>query len=158
MIINDVHQDVQKRKSRKRVGRGPGSGHGKTAGRGHKGFYSRSGAKRRTGFEGGQMPMARRIAKRGFNNRQFADEVVIVNLSTLENNFENGETVNRETLAEKRVIKGRYDVLKVLGKGKLTKKLTVEANRFSASARDAIAAAGGSVKEIAEAVEEEAAQ
>lgn len=150
MILNDVHQGIQKRKSRKRIGRGPGSGHGKTSGRGHKGFYSRAGSSRRTGFEGGQMPMARRIAKRGFNNRQFADEVVIVNLSALENNFENGETVNRETLAEKRVIKGRYDVLKVLGNGKLTKKLTVEANRFSASAKEAITAAGGTATEVAD--------
>jgi large subunit ribosomal protein L15 len=149
MILNDVHQGIQKRKSRKRVGRGPGSGHGKTSGRGHKGFYSRSGSSRRAGFEGGQMPLARRIAKRGFNNRQFADEVVIVNLSALEHHFENGETVNRETLAEKRVIKGRYDVLKVLGKGQLTKQLTVEANRFSASAKEAIIAAGGIASEVA---------
>ncbi len=148
MILNDVHQGIQKRKPRKRLGRGPGSGHGKTAGRGHKGYFSRSGSRRRTGFEGGQMPVARRIAKRGFNNRQFAEEVVIVNLSTLEANFENGETVNRETLAEKRILKGRYDVLKVLGKGKLTKKLTIEADRFSASAKEAIAAAGGTAKEI----------
>ena len=148
MILNDVHQGIKKNKPRKRIGRGPGSGHGKTSGRGHKGFYSRSGSSRRRGFEGGQMPMARRIAKRGFNNRQFADEVVIVNLSALEANFENGETVNRETLAEKRVIKGRYDVLKVLGKGKLTKKLTVEADRFSASAKEAISAAGGKVTEL----------
>lgn len=150
MILNDVHQGIKKNKPRKRIGRGPGTGHGKTSGRGHKGFYSRSGSSSRRGFEGGQMPMARRIAKRGFNNRQFAEEVVIVNLSTLEANFENGETVNRETLAEKRVIKGRYDVLKVLGKGKLTKKLTVEADRFSASARDAIANAGGKVTELAQ--------
>lgn len=149
MILNDVHQGIKKNKPRKRVGRGPGSGHGKTAGRGHKGFYSRSGSSRRRSFEGGQMPMARRIAKRGFSNAKFAEEVVIVNLSALEANFENGETVNRETLAEKRVIKGRYDVLKVLGKGKLTKKLTVEANRFSASAKDAIAKAGGKATELA---------
>lgn len=148
MILNDVHQGIHKHKKRKRIGRGPGSGHGKTSGRGHKGYFSRAGSSRRTGFEGGQMPMARRIAKRGFNNKQFADDVVIVNLSTLEAKFENGETVNRETLAEKRVIKGRYDVLKVLGKGKLTKKLTVEAERFSASAKEAISAAGGTVKEL----------
>ena len=150
MILNDVHQGIHKHKTRKRIGRGPGSGHGKTSGRGHKGYYSRAGSSRRTGFEGGQMPMARRIAKRGFNNRQFADEVVIVNLSALEANFENGDTVNRETLAQKRVIKGRYDVLKVLGKGKLTKKLTVEAERFSASAKEAITAAGGTAKEVSQ--------
>jgi len=150
MILNDVHQGIHKHKPRKRIGRGPGSGHGKTSGRGHKGYYSRAGSSRRTGFEGGQMPMARRIAKRGFNNRQFADEVVIVNLSALEANFENGDTVNRETLAQKRVIKGRYDVLKVLGKGKLTKKLTVEAERFSASAKEAITAAGGTAKEVSQ--------
>ncbi len=154
MIINDVHQGIKKNKPRKRIGRGIGSGHGKTAGRGHKGYYSRAGASRRTGFEGGQMPMARRIAKRGFNNRQFADEVVIVNLSTLEQNFENGETVNRATLAEKRILKGRYDVLKVLGKGKLTKKLTVEADRFSKSAKEAIASAGGTATEVVQETEE----
>ncbi len=148
MIINDVHQDINKHKKRKRIGRGPGSGHGKTSGRGHKGYFSRAGSSRRTGFEGGQMPMARRIAKRGFNNRQFADEVVIVNLSTLEKHYENGETVNRETLAEKRILKGRYDVLKVLGKGELTKKLTVEAERFSASAKEAITKAGGTATEV----------
>ena len=143
MILNDVHQGIHKYKTRKRIGRGPGSGHGKTAGRGHKGFYSRSGSSRRKMFEGGQMPLTRRIAKRGFNNKKFADEVVILNLSALEQNFENGETVNPQTLADKKVLKGRYDVLKILGKGQLTKKLTVEAHRFSASAKEQITKAGG---------------
>ncbi len=84
MILNDVHQGVQTRKRPKRIGRGTGSGHGKTAGRGHKGFFSRAGSSRRTGFEGGQMPLFRRVAKRGFNNAQFAPEVVVVNVSALE--------------------------------------------------------------------------
>lgn len=150
MNLNDVHQGIHKHKPRKRIGRGSGSGHGKTSGRGHKGYFSRAGSSRRQGFEGGQMPMARRIAKRGFNNRRFADDVAIVNLSTLETNFEDGETVNRKTLAEKRVIKRRYDVLKVLGKGNLTKKLTVEAERFSASAKEAITSAGGTATEISQ--------
>ena len=78
MILNDVHEGIQKRKPRKRIGRGPGSGHGKTSGRGHKGFYSRSGSSRRRGFEGGQMPLFRRVAKRGFNNAAFADTVVMM--------------------------------------------------------------------------------
>ena len=90
MILNDVHTGIKKRKARKRIGRGPGSGHGKTSGRGHNGYFSRSGSKRRAGFEGGQMPLFRRVAKRGFNNAAFADTVVIVNVGQLEKAFEDG--------------------------------------------------------------------
>lgn len=148
MILDDVHRDITKHKKRKRIGRGSGSGHGKTSGRGHKGYYSRSGSSRRLGYEGGQMPLARRIAKRGFNNAEFADVVAIVNLSTLEKAFENGDEVSPETLAAKGLLKGKWDALKVLANGKLTKKLTVKAHRFSAAAEEQIVAAGGGVERI----------
>lgn len=148
MILNDVHQGVLTRKNRKRVGRGPGSGHGKTSGRGHKGAGSRSGTASRTGFEGGQMPIMRRIAKRGFNNRAFADVVASINLFMLEMKYENGETVNRETLKTKGLVKGTYDALKILGTGELKKKLTVQAERFSKTAFDKIVAAGGKAEII----------
>jgi large subunit ribosomal protein L15 len=142
MNLNEVHSDVHTNKSRKRVGRGLGSGHGKTAGRGHKGQGSRSGSSSKRGFEGGQMPMMRRIPKRGFNNK-FAETVAIVNLADLEECFSNGEEVTVETLQAKRIAKGRYDQLKVLGDGTLTKKLKVTAHKFSKSALEKIASAGG---------------
>lgn len=148
MILNDVHVGVQTNKSRKRLGRGLGSGHGKTCGRGHKGYFSRSGSKRRKGFEGGQTPLARRIAKRGFSNAPFEKDVVIVNISRLEAVFDVGDVVSPETLKDKGVIRGRHDVLKVLGNGKLTKKLVVKAHRFSKSAAEQIAAAGGTAEQI----------
>ncbi len=149
MILNDVHQGIHKHRKRKRIGRGTGSGHGKTSGRGHKGYFSRSGSKRRTGFEGGQMPLMRRIAKSGFSNARFATDVVIVNISQLEQAFEAGDTVNPETLKEKGVLRGRYTVLKVLGKGEISKKLTVQAHRFSKSAEEQIKSAGGTVEVLA---------
>lgn len=145
MILNDVHVGIQKNKKRKRIGRGTGSGHGKTAGRGHKGFYSRAGSSRRTGFEGGQMPLFRRVAKRGFNNRQFAAEVVILNVGELNAVFADGAEVTPELLAAQGMIPSRYDELKILGDGELQKRLTVVANRFSKSAEDKIVAAGGRV-------------
>ncbi len=148
MILDDVHRGIRKRKKRKRVGRGPGSGHGKTAGRGHKGYGSRAGASRRRGFEGGQMPLFRRMAKRGFNNRAFADVIEIVNVATLEKIFETGDTVNLESLREKGLAKGRFDQLKILGQGELTKSLTVSAHRFSKSAIEKIEAAGGTADVI----------
>ena len=145
MILNDVHVGIQKQKKRKRIGRGTGSGTGKTAGRGHKGFYSRSGSSRRTGFEGGQMPLFRRVAKRGFNNRQFAAEVVVINVSKLSDSFEAGASVTPEILVERGLIPTRFDRVKVLGNGELTKALTITAHQFSGSAEQKIAAAGGSV-------------
>jgi large subunit ribosomal protein L15 len=148
MIIDDVHRGIQKRKKRKRVGRGPGSGHGKTCGRGHKGEGSRSGRKRRTGFAGGSMPLARLIAKRGFNNNRFADRVLALNVGLLEDRFESGEEVSPATLKERGLVKGRFDAIKVLGSGNLTKKLTVKAHRFSRSAEEKIAAAGGTVERL----------
>lgn len=147
MILDDI-RGIRKNRKRKRLGRGPGSGHGKTAGRGHKGFFSRSGAKQRTGFEGGQTPLARRIAKRGFNNNQFAAKVAIVNVATLEENFENGDTVDVAALRAKGLAGGRYDFLKILGDGELSKKLVVRAHRFSRTAEEKITACGGSAETL----------
>lgn len=148
MILDDVHRGIKKNKKRKRIGRGPGSGHGKTSGRGHNGYYSRSGSSRRLSFEGGQMPLARRIAKRGFSNKRFAKVVAIVNVSALNDSFENGEEVTPQVLADKGLAKGRFDLVKILGNGELTKKLTIKAHKYSASAEEKIKAAGGSVERI----------
>jgi large subunit ribosomal protein L15 len=148
MILDDVHRGIQKRPERKRIGRGPGSGHGKTAGKGHKGEYARSGSSRRLSFEGGQMPLARRIAKRGFSNAYFSTQVAIVNLSAINKAFESGNSVTPETLLEKGLISGKFDVVKILGNGEVTKKLKVSAHRFSKSAERKITAAGGTVAVI----------
>ena len=129
-----------------RKGRGAGSGNGKTAGKGHKGQNARSGGGVRPGFEGGQLPLYRKLPKRGFKNR-FATNYSIVNLSTL-NKFEDGETVNLAKLIEAGVIKKPLDGLKVLGNGEITKKLTVEASIFSASAKEKIEAAGGKTEVV----------
>ena len=142
MNLNDVHRGIHKFKKRKRVGRGPGSGHGKTCGRGHKGQGARAGFSAHPTFEGGQMPLVRRIPKRGFNNK-WADIVAIVNLSDLEAVFNDGDEVTLESLKEKNLAKGNFDVLKVLGDGELTKKLKVTAHRFSKSAQEKITKAGG---------------
>ena len=142
MNLDDVHRGIQKHKKRKRLGRGAGSGHGKTCGRGHKGQGSRAGFSLRPTFEGGQMPLVRRVPKRGFHNR-WALNVAIVNVGDLERLFESGEEVNPQTLKAKNLAKGRYDLLKVLGDGTLTKSLKVSAHRFSRSAREKIQQAGG---------------
>ncbi len=146
MIIDDVHRGIEKNKKRKRIGRGPGSGHGKTSGRGHNGYFSRSGSSRRRGFAGGQMPLARVIAKRGFNNNEFADKVLAINVSTLDAKFQDGDVVNPQTLAERGLAKGAFDLVKVLGDGDLSKKLTVQVHRFSRSAEEKIQQAGGTVE------------
>ncbi|MBR2785122.1 MAG: 50S ribosomal protein L15 [Clostridia bacterium] len=125
----------------KRVGRGIGSGLGKTAGKGHKGQKARTGGKIRRGFEGGQTPLYRRLPKRGFKNH-FAKEYAVVNLSDLEK-FENGTTVNAELLLSEGIIRKELDGVKVLGNGTLTKKLTVVAAKFSKTAEEKIQAAGG---------------
>ncbi len=148
MIIDDVHRGIKKHKKRKRVGRGPGSGHGKTSTRGQNGYGSRSGSSRRLSFEGGQTPLAMRVAKRGFNNKQFAKKVAVVNVSSLEKAFEDGAEVTPEVLAAKGLAKGRFDQVKVLGNGDLSKKLTVTAHLFSQSAETKIQAAGGTVSRI----------
>ena len=129
-----------------RKGRGAGSGNGKTAGRGHKGQWARSGGGVRVGFEGGQMPLVRRLPKRGFNNI-FAKPLEAINVSALEK-FEDGAVVNAHVLLEKGVFsKCEYGV-KILGNGELTKKLTVQASAFSASAKEKIEAAGGKVEVV----------
>lgn len=125
-----------------RKGRGPGSGNGKTAGKGHKGQNARSGGGVRLGFEGGQFPLYRILPKRGFKNR-FAVNYAIVNVGTLDSKFNDGDTVNLEALMNAGVIRKPLDGLKVLGNGEITKKLTVEAAVFSASAKEKIEAAGG---------------
>ena len=130
--------------SKKRIGRGIGSGLGKTAGKGHKGQKARSGGKIRRGFEGGQTPLYRRLPKRGFKNH-FAKEYATINVSDLER-YEADTVVNIELLISSGIIKKELDGLKVLGGGELTKKLTVEANKFSASAKSKIEAAGGKLE------------
>lgn len=144
MNLNDVHRGIQKYKKRKRLGRGPGSGQGKTAGRGHKGFGSRAGSSMSPVFEGGQMPLVRRVPKRGFHNR-FADYVVAVNVGDLDKVFEAGETVSPETVRAKKLIKQDFDALKILGDGELTKSLKIAAHKFSKSAEAKIQQAGGEV-------------
>lgn len=148
MNIHDVHRGIKKHKLRKRVGRGVGSGHGKTSGKGHKGQKACAGVSFHPSFEGGQSPLARRIPKRGFFNK-FAKSVYAVNVGDLDKVYENGEEVNVETLRAKNLLKGRFDVYKVLGDGELTKKLKVSAHRFSAGAREKITQAGGQVVELA---------
>ncbi|MEC9091412.1 MAG: 50S ribosomal protein L15 [Planctomycetota bacterium] len=147
MNIHDVNQDITKYKKRKRIGRGTGSGWGKTSARGHKGQLSRSGSSSSVVFEGGRMPLVRRIPKRGFNNR-FALKVVSVNVGDLQEAFRSGSKVTPESLKENNLAKQNYDVLKILGDGELNKKLTVSAHRFSASAREKIEKAGGSIVEL----------
>ncbi len=142
MRIHEVHQGIQGNRPRKRIGRGPGSGHGKTAGRGHKGQKSRAGWSRKPVFQGGAMPLVRRVPKRGFHNR-FAQVVVSVNLGDLERRFEDGTEVTIAALREASLIPARYDEVKILGAGTLTKKLKVSAHRFSESAKKKIAEAGG---------------
>jgi large subunit ribosomal protein L15 len=144
MNLNDVHRGIHKFKSRKRIGRGQGSGIGKTAGRGHKGHSSRSGYSRKPTFA---ITMIRRIPKRGFTNR-YASEVFAVNVGRLCEVFDEGTEVTLELLAAKNVAKGTFDEVKILGDGEITKKLTVAAHRFSKSAEEKITAAGGKVVKL----------
>lgn len=144
-----MSSDPQKGPARlpRRKGRGAGSGNGKTAGKGHKGQNARSGGGVRPGFEGGQLPLYRKLPKRGFHNK-FATEYAVVNLSTLEQRFADGDTVTLETLLEKKIVRKPYDGLKVLANGELTKKLTVKAAKFTAAAKEKITAAGGQAEEV----------
>ena len=147
MKIHTIQPAIGANTSEKRLGRGIGSGLGKTSGKGHKGQWARSGGGVRPGFEGGQTPIARRLPKRGFNNK-FRVEYDVVNVESL-NVFENGTVVTPALLAEMRIVNGKKGGVKVLGNGHLTKKLTVQADKFSASAKAAIEAAGG----VAEVIE-----
>ena len=142
MKLHELSPAMGSVKASYRKGRGPGSGNGKTAGKGHKGQNARSGGGVRLGFEGGQLPLYRKLPKRGFKNR-FATHYAIVNVGTLNAKFENGETVTVEALIEKGILNKALDGLKVLGNGELTKNLTVEAAIFSQSAKEKIEAAGG---------------
>ncbi len=146
MKLHELSPAVGSVTEAKRKGRGPGTGNGKTAGKGHKGQNARSGGGVRIGFEGGQMPMTRRLPKRGFNNI-FAKKYAIVNVESL-NAFDNGAFVSTEELLAKRIIRKAEDGLRVLGSGNLTKKLTVKANAFSESAKAKIEAAGGKVEVV----------
>ena len=133
--------------ARKRVGRGPGSGTGKTSGKGHKGQNARSGGGVRPGFEGGQLPLFRRLSKRGFNNYNFRTVYATVNVGDLER-FEEGTTVTKELLIEAGLVKKELDWIKVLGNGELTKKLTVKADKFSSTAKEKIENVGGTTEVI----------
>jgi large subunit ribosomal protein L15 len=151
MMIDDVHQGIHTQKPRKRVGRGIGSGHGKTSGRGHKGAKSRAGYARHFNHEGGQMPLFRRVAKRGFNNNEFAVRVSEVNVGAINDAFDAGTTITVQMLVDKGLAKGRFDVVKILGDGEVSKKLTVAAHRFSASAEQKLTAAGGTAERLPQA-------
>jgi large subunit ribosomal protein L15 len=146
MKMHELAPALGSKKEAKRIGRGHGSGNGKTAGKGHKGQKARAGYSQRFGFEGGQMPLQRRVPKRGFNNI-FAEEWVAINVSALEV-FEDGSVVDANALASKGIIKKANLPVKVLGNGKLTKKLEVKLNAYSASAAEKIANAGGKAEVI----------
>ena len=147
MRLDEILHSAGKYKLRRRVGRGTGSGQGKTAGRGTKGFYSRSGAARRLGYEGGQTPIAFRIPKRGFSNANFEVVYQVVNVADLET-FEAGARVDAAALHQIGLIAKAAEPVKILGTGALTKKLTVVANKFSASAAEKIAEAGGTIEQV----------
>lgn len=144
MKLNDLRPAAGSNKKRKRVGRGDGSGHGKTSGRGHKGQGARSGAGTRPGFEGGQMPLQRRLPKRGFHN-PFRVEMAVVNLEQLEV-FPSGSEVTPELLVEKGMVRGKNRRVKILGDGSLSKPLTIRAHGFSSKAKEKIEASGGKVE------------
>jgi large subunit ribosomal protein L15 len=147
MNLSDLRPPKGAKHAKKRVGRGQGSGNGKTAGRGHKGAKSRSGFKHKRGFEGGQMPLHRRVPKRGFHNHSRI-EYQVVNLDTLAERFEAGADVTPDVLREHGLI-ARTGLVKILGRGDVTKKLTVHAHKFSGKAAEKIAAAGGSTEVLA---------
>ena len=147
MELNNLQKNPGATKARKRVGRGPGSGLGKTSGRGQKGQNSRSGGGVRPGFEGGQSPLFRRLPKRGFSNARFKTTYAVINLSDLDK-FEDGATVTPELLKEMGLIKQSLDGIKVLGNGTLTKKLNVKAHKFSSVAKEQIEKLGGKAEVI----------
>jgi large subunit ribosomal protein L15 len=147
MSLNNLRPPRGARRDRKRVGRGPGSGHGKTASRGSKGAKSRSGFRFKRGFEGGQMPLHRRVPKRGFHN-PFRVEYAVVNLDTLAEVFEAGSSVTPDLLRERGLVRSAHAPVKVLGRGDIAKQLTIHAHKFSGSAAEKIAAAGGAAELI----------
>lgn len=149
MDLSTVHQGIVRRKRKKRVGRGLGSGHGKTASRGHKGQYASAGAKMfQWTFEGGQMPLFRRIPKRGFSHKTWDKRYHVVNVGDLDAAFKDGDKVDLDALKAAGILKGPADGVRVLGQGELTKKLTIRADHFSKSAAEKIAAKGGTTELI----------
>ena len=146
MRLNDLKPNKGAKHRKKRLGNGESSGPGKTCGRGHKGQKSRSGGGVRPGFEGGQMPLMRRLPKKGFNNARFKTNYAIVNVGSLETEFD-GDTVSESTLREAGLIKGVCDGVKILGDGELTRKLSIEVDKVSGVAREKIEKAGGSISE-----------
>jgi large subunit ribosomal protein L15 len=148
MDLSNLKPPKGAKHSKKRIGRGQGSGQGKTAGRGHKGAKSRSGFKFKRGFEGGQMPLHRRVPKRGFHN-PFSVKYEVVNLDTLAERFEAGTVVTPEVLRERGLVAGADRPVKILARGEVTKNLTVRAHKFSGKAAEKIAAAGGATEVIA---------
>jgi large subunit ribosomal protein L15 len=153
MRLHDIKPAPGSTKRKKRVGRGRSSGHGKTSTRGHKGQKARSGGAIRPGFEGGQMPLHRRLPKKGFSNDQFRTVYAVYNVDRLAESFEDGAVINEASLRAKNLLKGRrganWDGIKILGDGEITKKLTLEVDKVSESARAKIEKAGGSVKLVA---------
>lgn len=147
MRVEEIKPADGSRKRRKRIGRGPGSGHGKTACKGHKGQKSRSGGQKKPGFEGGQMPLQRRLPKRGFKNHPFKREYAVINLGRL-SVLEDSGTITPEVLVQRGLIKSLKDGLKVLGKGDLSRPLHIKAHAFSASAVEKIVASGGKAEVV----------
>lgn len=145
MRLHNLKPNPGAKHRRKRLGCGESSGHGKTSGKGHKGQKARSGGSIRPGFEGGQMPLFRRLPKRGFSNARFRATLAAVNLDELEKRFENGSAINEKILRAAGLVRGRLDGIKILGRGELTKSFHIEADAISASARGKIEKAGGSV-------------
>jgi large subunit ribosomal protein L15 len=145
MRLHTIKPNPGSKHRRKRLGAGESSGKGKTSGKGHKGQKARSGGSIRPGFEGGQMPIFRRLPKRGFNNKDFKTFYGVVNLDTLEKVFATGDTITEDTLRKAGLVKGRFDGIKILGRGEITKSLTIEVDEVSASARGKIEKAGGKV-------------
>jgi large subunit ribosomal protein L15 len=148
MNLSNLQPPKGAKRAKKRIGRGQGSGTGKTAGRGHKGAKSRSGFKHKRGFEGGQMPLHRRTPKRGFHN-PFRVEYALVNLDTLEDRFEPRTVITPELLRERGLVRTTRQPVKVLGRGEITKALTVRAHKFSGKAAEKIAAVGGTAETLA---------
>jgi len=145
MSLNNLRPPKGAKHAKKRVGRGPGSGHGKTASRGHKGAQSRSGFRFKRGFEGGQMPLHRRVPKRGFHNH-FRTEYAVVNLDALAELFDAGTVVTPDLMREKGLVRGKRLQIKVLARGEVSKALTVKAHKFSGKAAEKLAAAGGAAE------------
>jgi len=147
MDLSNLKPPEGANRDRKRVGRGAGSGHGKTSGKGHKGQKARSGGNIHPRFEGGQMPIYRRLPKYGFNNKN-KDRVYAINIGKLDGRFEDGATIDVETLEERGLVTGQWDAIKILGDGELTHAYTIQVHQFSESAKEKIESAGGSAEVI----------